>query len=397
MRKFFVVCAALFLAVSGAMSQDMLTLKDIADNKFAAERLSAVTPLKDGESYAMISRDGKAVEKYSYKTGKRIGVLFDVDNTVGESIDGFDNYIMSPDETKMLVQTKTKQIYRRSFTATYYIYNIADRKLERLSDGGPQQSPVWSPDGLKVAFVRDNNIYLIKLLYGNSESQVTKDGKPGGIINGVPDWVYEEEFAFNSALTFNADGSMLCWIRFDESKVPMYQLQMYKGMKPEKNEYAEYPGLYSYKYPKAGADNSKVSVMSYDIQSRRTQILQVPLDADGYIPRIKATADAEKMIVFTMNRHQDKLCLYSVNPRSTVSKLLIEESVHGYVKVEAMENIKVTAGHILLPSDRSGSMQLYLYSMTGQLQRQLTKGTGEVTDVYGYDEALAEKLGPYVE
>ena len=235
MRKFFVVCAALLLAVSSAMSQNMLTLKDIADNKFAAERLSAVTPLKDGESYAMISRDGKAVEKYSYKTGKRIGVLFDVDNTVGESIDGFDNYIMSPDETKMLVQTKTKQIYRRSFTATYYIYNIADRKLERLSDGGPQQSPVWSPDGLKVAFVRDNNIYLIKLLYGNSESQVTKDGKPGGIINGVPDWVYEEEFAFNSALAFNADGSMLCWIRFDESKVPMYQLQMYKGMKPEKN------------------------------------------------------------------------------------------------------------------------------------------------------------------
>ena len=386
MRKFFVVCAALLLAVSSAMSQNMLTLKDIADNKFAAERLSAVTPLKDGESYAMISRDGKAVEKYSYKTGKRIGVLFDVDNTVGESIDGFDNYIMSPDETKMLVQTKTKQIYRRSFTATYYIYNIADRKLERLSDGGPQQSPVWSPDGLKVAFVRDNNIYLIKLLYGNSESQVTKDGKPGGIINGVPDWVYEEEFAFNSALAFNADGSMLCWIRFDESKVPMYQLQMYKGMKPEKNEYAEYPGLYSYKYPKAGADNSKVSVMSYDIQSRRTQVLQVPLDADGYIPRIKATADAEKMIVFTMNRHQDKLCLYSVNPRSTVSKLLIEESVRGYVKVEAMENIKVTAGHILLPSDRSGSMQLYLYTMTGQLQRQLTKGTGEVTDVYGYDE-----------
>ncbi len=390
MRKFFVMCAALFMAVSSTMSQDMLSIKDIAAGKFAAERLSAVTPLKDGESYAMISKDGKKVEKYSYKTGKRTGVLFDVNNTVGESVDGFDNYIMSPDETKMLIQTKTERIYRRSFTATYYIYNIADRRLERLSDGGPQQSPVWSPDGLKVAFVRENNIYLIKLLYGNSESQVTKDGKPGGVINGVPDWVYEEEFAFNSALTFNADGSMLCWIRFDESKVPMYQLQMYKGLAPEKSEYAEYPGLYSYKYPKAGADNSRVAVMSFDTQSRQTRTMQVPLDADGYIPRIKATADAGKIIVYTMNRHQDKLCLYAVNPRSTVAKLLIDESVPRYVKEEVLDGIQVTASHILLPSDRSGKMQLYLYSMTGQLQGQLTKGAGEVTEVYGYDERTGD-------
>lgn len=390
MRKFFVMCAALFMAVSSTMSQDMLSIKDIAAGKFAAERLSAVTPLKDGESYAMISKDGKKVEKYSYKTGKRTGVLFDVNNTIGESVDGFDNYIMSPDETKMLIQTKTERIYRRSFTATYYIYNIADRRLERLSDGGPQQSPVWSPDGLKVAFVRENNIYLIKLLYGNSESQVTKDGKPGGVINGVPDWVYEEEFAFNSALTFNADGSMLCWIRFDESKVPMFQLQMYKGLAPEKSEYAEYPGWYSYKYPKAGADNSKVAVMSFDTQSRQTRTMQVPLDADGYIPRIKATADAGKIIVYTMNRHQDKLCLYAVNPRSTVAKLLIDESMPRYVKEEVLDGIQVTASHILLPSDRNGKMQLYLYSMTGQLQGQLTKGAGEVTEVYGYDERTGD-------
>ena len=386
MRKFFVMCVALIVAASSTMSQNLFSIKDIADNKFSAERLSAVTPLADGESYAMISKDGKTVEKYSYKTGKRTAVLFDVTNTVGESIDGFDNYIMSPDETKMLIQTKTKKVYRRSFAATYYIYNIADRRLERLSDGGPQQSPVWSPDGLKVAFVRDNNIYLIKLLYGNSESQVTKDGTRNSIINGVPDWVYEEEFAFSRALAFNADGSMLCWIRFDESNVPMYQLQMYKGLEPENSEYAEYPGLYSYKYPKAGAPNSKVSVMSFDIQSRKTRTMQVPLDADGYIPRIKPTADAEKIIVYTMNRHQDKLCLYSVNPRSTVAKLLIEESVPKYVKEEVLDGIQIMAGRILLPSDRSGSMQLYMYSMTGQLQGQLTKGAGEVTTVYGYDE-----------
>ena len=386
MKKFFVMCAALVFAMTASMAEGSLRLKDIAGNEFAAERLSAVTPLADGESYAMISQDGKKVVKYSYKTGKQTAVLFDADNTVGEKVEKLDNFIMSPDGTKMLIQTGTKKIYRRSFTATYYIYDITDRKMERLSDNGPQQSPVWSPDGLKVAFVRDNNIYLVKLLYGNSESQVTKDGKRNEVINGVPDWVYEEEFAFNRALTFNADGSMLCWIRFDESKVPSFSLQTYKGLEPENKEYAEYPGLYTYKYPKAGAQNSTVSVLSFDIQARQTRTMQLPLDADGYIPRIKPTSDPNRIIVYTMNRHQDKLRLYSANPRSTVCKLLIDETVPKYVKEEVMERIMVTDNHILLPSDRNGYMQLYLYSLTGQLQRRLTDTEYDVTDVYGYDE-----------
>lgn len=258
--------------------------------------------------------------------------------------------------------------------------------MERLSDKGIERTPVWSPDGLKVAFVRDNNIFLIKLLYGNAESQVTKDGKTNGIINGVPDWVNEEEFGFNTAMTFNADGSMLCWIRYDETNVLTYSLQMYKGLDPENNEFESYPGFYSYKYPKAGFENSSVSVMSFDIQSRQTRKMQLPMDTDGYIPRIKSTTDSEKILIFTMNRHQDQLRLYSANPRSTVCKLLVDENVPKYVKEEAMENIMVTRNHILVPSDRSGHMQLYLYSLTGQLQGQLTKANYDVTDVYGYDE-----------
>lgn len=386
MKKFFVLCTVLLMTVGDIMSGNMLQLKDIANGTYSAEYLSAVTPLSDGESYAMISKDGRQIVKYSYKTGKQIGVLFDVGNTIGESIDAFDNYIMSPDETKMLIQTNTKKIYRRSFTATYYIYNIADRRMERLSDKGIERTPVWSPDGLKVAFVRDNNIFLIKLLYGNAESQITKDGKTNGIINGVPDWVNEEEFGFNTAMTFNADGSMLCWIRYDETNVSTYSLQMYKGLDPENNEFESYPGFYSYKYPKAGFENSSVSVMSFDIQSRQTRKMQLPMDTDGYIPRIKSTTDSEKILIYTMNRHQDQLRLYSANPRSTVCKLLVDENVPKYVKEEAMENIMVTRNHILVPSDRSGHMQLYLYSLTGQLQGQLTKANYDVTDVYGYDE-----------
>ena len=387
MKKIIVMCAALVLSVSAAIAGNNLTLKDITSGKFAPKGIGSITALTDGESYAQVSKDGKKVVRYSFRTGKQVDVLFDVNNTVGEKIDSFDDYILSPDGSKILIQTKTNKIYRRSFTAVYYIYNIGSRKLEKLSDYGPQQVPTWSPDGKQVAFVRDNNIYLVKLLYGNSESQVTKDGKKNELINGIPDWVNEEEFGFNSALTFNADGSMICWIKYDEKEVPQYSLQMFKGMKPENKGYAEYPGLYTYKYPKAGQKNSVVSVYSYDIKSHQTRKLQVPVAADGYIPRLFPTKDAQKMIVFTNNRHQDELCIYAVNPRSTVAQLLIKEKNSKYVPEEAMDNIKITDSHILLPSDRDGYMQLYLYSMTGSLVKKITSGNRDVTDVYGYNEA----------
>jgi len=387
MRKLLIICVAMLIAVGDIIAADKLELKDITEGKFRTEYMSAITPLNDGESYASISDNGEQIIKYSYKTGKQTGVLFDVNTAIGLKIDGVDNFILSPDGEKLLVQTKTKSIYRRSFTAVYYIYYIGSRKLERLSDYGPQQTPVWSPDSKQVAFVRDNNIYLVKLLYDNAESQITKDGKINEVINGVPDWVNEEEFEFNSAMTFNADGTMICWIRYDESKVKAYSLQMFKGIAPEHKENASYPGLYTYKYPKAGEDNAKVSVLSYDIKSHQTRTLQVPLDADGYIPRIKMTSDAASILVYTMNRHQDELRLYSVNPRSTVSELLISEKINRYVKENAMAKIIITPQHILMPSDRSGYMQLYLYSHTGQLQKRLTNTNYDITDIYGYDDA----------
>ena len=399
MKRLLFIFTALFMLTAHVSAGGKITIPDITSGKFAAKTVNGINPIEGTDSYARISDDGKRVDCYSFKTGKLLRNLFDVSNTMGKKIDSFDGYILSPDGTRMLIQTKTKSIYRRSFTAVYYIYNIASRKLEPLSDGGPQQVPVWSKDGLQVAFVREGNIYLVKLLYDNAEVQVTKDGKFNEVINGLPDWVNEEEFGFNRALTFNADGTMICWLRYDEKDVKTYSLQMYKGMKPEKQENAVYPGFYSYKYPKAGEDNSKVSAWSYDIKSHRISKLQVPLDADGYMPRIKATDDASKVVVYTMNRHQDELCLYSVNPRSTVAQLIVKEHVEKYVKEEAMEAVTLIGNNVLLPSDRSGFMKLYIYSMNGQLQRTIG-GDYDITAVYGYDAKTgdvyyqAAALGP---
>ena len=399
MKRLLFIFTALFMLTAHVSAGGKMTIPDITSGKFAAKTVNGINPIEGTDTYARISDDGKRVDCYSFKTGKLLRNLFDVSNTMGKKIDSFDGYILSPDGTRMLIQTKTKSIYRRSFTAVYYLYNIASRKLEPLSDGGPQQVPVWSKDGLQVAFVREGNIYLVKLLYDNAEVQVTKDGKFNEVINGLPDWVNEEEFGFNRALTFNADGTMICWLRYDEKDVKTYSLQMYKGMKPEKQENAVYPGFYSYKYPKAGEDNSKVTAWSYDIKSHRISKLQVPLDADGYMPRIKATDDASKVVVYTMNRHQDELCLYSVNPRSTVAQLIVKEHVEKYVKEEAMEAVTFIGNNVLLPSDRSGFMKLYIYSMNGQLHRTIG-GDYDITAVYGYDAKTgdvyyqAAALGP---
>ncbi len=287
MKKFITLCAALLLTYSNAMAGEKLNLKAITGGLFSADYISGINPLSGGELYARISSDGKQIVQYSFKTGKQVGILFDVSNTMGEKIDAFEGYQLSPDGKRILIQTQTQYIYRRSYKAVFYIYTIASRKLERLSDGGPQQIPIWSPDGRQIAFVRDNNIYLVKLLYDNAESQVTKDGMFNKVINGAPDWVYEEEFGFNKALTFTADGEMICWIRYDESKVKTYALEMFKGLSPARKQYSTYPGEYAYKYPKAGEDNSKPSVWSYDIKSHQTRQLQIPVDADGYIMRIK--------------------------------------------------------------------------------------------------------------
>lgn len=400
MKRIAFMCAALLLVASQMFAGNKLDLMSITKGDFRGERMAEVRALGDGETYAQLSGDGKQIVKYSFKTGKQTGVLFDVNTVRGQKIESVDGYIMSPDGKRMLIQTETRPIYRRSFTAVYYIYDIDNNKVVALSDGGPQQTPLFSPDGNQIAFVRDNNIYLVKLLYGNAESQVTKDGKRGEVINGIPDWVNEEEFGTARSMVFTADGKQICWIRYDESKVKEYSLQMFRGMKPEQKEYAEYPGFYTYKYPVAGSDNSTVAVYSYDIKSHQTRKMDLPLDADGYIPRIVMTSDPTKIAVYTMNRHQDNLSIYMANPLSTVCKLVVQDKIDKYVREGSVSGIKITDKHIVMPSERDGYTHIYVYSLSGQLQRQIIKDKYEVTDLYGLDEATgdvyfaANQLGP---
>ena len=387
------LCLSLCMT-SWAQTKLPLELNDVTSGRFRMENIYGVIPTPDGESYTQMNADRTQIIKYSFRTGEAVEVLFDVAKARECNFKHFDSYQFSPDGQKLLIATKTTPIYRHSFTAEHYIYPLKKNQegvytnniIEHLSEGGPQQVPVFSPDGTMIAFVRENNIFLVKLLYGNSESQVTEDGKRNSILNGIPDWVYEEEFSFNRALEFSADNTMIAFVRFDESAVPSYAFPMFAGEAPKLEELNDYPGEYVYKYPKAGYPNSKVEVRTYDIKSHVTRTVKLPIDADGYIPRIRFTKDASKLAIMTLNRNQNRFDLYFADPRSTVCKLVLRDESQYYIKEQIFDNIHFYANNFSILSERDGYNHLYWYSMGGNLIKKVTSGKFEVKEFLGYDE-----------
>ncbi len=380
------VLATPFASDKSRAENGSLTLTSITNGTFYAHGIHGVNPLADGESYSQLV-DGKRIVICSFKTGEQTGILFDADNTKGKvKLSHIDGYTLSPDQKNILLRTQTRSIYRHSTTAVYYIYNVQNRTLTPLSDGGPQECPLWSHDGNMVGFVRDGNLFLVKLLFDNAEVQVTKDGEFNKIINGKADWVYEEEFVTNRSFDFSADDAMLAWIRYDESRVPLFSFPMYKGMRPEMEANAEYPGAYEYKYPIAGQPNSNVTVHTFDIKSRATRQMSLPLEEKGYIPRIAFSSDPEKLLILTQNRHQDNLKVWVANPRSTECRCIVTDEVKPYINDNAYTMFRTIKDGFILLSERSGYAHLYRYNLLGTQKQEVGKGTEIVTAFYGYDE-----------
>lgn len=364
-----------------------LELKEVVNGAFGAESIYGVIPMADGEHYTMMNAERTQIVKYSFRTGQAVETLFDVATARDCTFKRIDGYLFSPDGRNILIQTDTKPIYRRSYTAVHYIYELRNKRVTTLSDGGPQQVPTFSPDGTMIAFARDNNLFLVKLLFGNSESQITTDGKFNHILNGTPDWVYEEEFGFNRAFEFSPDSKLIAYIRFDESAVKSYSFPLYAGQAPRLAAYDNYPGEYTYKYPKAGEANSKVSVHTFDIKSKVTQKMQLPLEADGYIPRIRFTQDETKLAIMTLNRHQNRFDMYYANPRSTVCKLIFRDESAQYIPESGLDQIRFYPEHFSVISEKDGYAHLYWYTLGGNLVKQVTKGNYEVKTFLGWDAA----------
>ena len=373
---FLFSCLFLFTATS---QTDSFSLNKIWDGSFRTQGLTALHSMKNGQQYSVLNFDrstgSTSIDLYDYITFSKVKVI--ATSKTMEAIPYFTNYTFSANESKLILETNTESIFRYSVLGNYYVYDIYLEKLDLISEHKIQE-PTFSPDGTKVAYGLNNNLYVKDLISGDTK-QITFDGEKNRIINGITDWVYEEEFAFVRAFEWNASSDRIAFIRFDETEVPEFSMDVYGT--------DLYQTQNVFKYPKAGEKNAIVSLHFYDLNTDKTST--VPLSTsynDFYIPRIKWTNDANVLSAQYMNRHQNKLDLWLINPETEDANLVLSETDDAYVDVT--DNLTFLEDNSFLwTSERDGFNHLYHYSKTGQLKKQITKGAWEVTAYYGYNES----------
>lgn len=366
---------AFTLLVSGLSAQQRITVADFTtENKFSEQKVSGINWMNDGKFYTALSEN--KVIKYDITTGQPVETLVDGDAFQPELV--IDAYTLSGDEQKILVQTHTQGIYRRSFVAQYFLYDLRLKRLFPLSSGGAQSYATFSPDGKKVAFVRKNNLFVVTLS-DMGEEQLTTDGQFNKVINGTTDWVYEEEFSFVVAFEWGPDSKKLAYYRFDETDVKEYNLQLWGNFL--------YPVDYRYKYPKAGEKNSEVQIWVYDFATGQKTNMNTGRGADVYIPAIEWTTDPGTLSIRKLNRIQNEMTLYHANAATGEVKVVLHEKTDTYFDVEVLEVLYLANGsEFIRMSEEDGYMQLYLHSLDGKEIRKLTTGDFDVTDFLGFDE-----------
>lgn len=368
----FIACLLAFPIAFNAQNKE-LSLEEIWNWKFYPEQMNSLNSM-NGDFYSLLNIDRQtrtsSVDKYSYKTLEKIKTIVDGKNL--KDLPFFEFYSFNKDESKLILGTDFKQIYRRSKKGTYYVYDIYSKKLTLIDK--EIQEPTFSPDNKKIAYTKNNNIF-IKDFSSNELIEVTKDGKINKIINGTTDWVYEEEFAFVRAYEWSKDGKNLAYLKFDETKVPYFSMDVYGE--------ELYPTQQIFKYPKAGEKNSKVELLLFNLESKKTKKIDV---ADyEYIPRIQWTNNDDYLSVTTLNRHQNDLKLFFVNAKTGNSKLILNEKDPAYVDVQ--DNLTFLEDNSFIwTSEQNGFNHIYLYNNKGRLVRQITKGKWEVTKYYGLDK-----------
>jgi dipeptidyl-peptidase-4 len=377
---YFALVLILAPVVHGVRAQESfkkITLKDIyKERKFSQKSVHGLRSMDDGTHYTVVE-DNARIVRYSYKTGNQTGVIFDAEDY--DAIPGFRRYEFSPRQNKILIATRVNPIYRRSFTAEYYVYDRRDETLEPLSGGGAQRLATFSPDGTKVGFVRENNLF-IKDLEEGTEKQITHDGKYNHIINGTTDWVYEEEFAITQGFHWSPEGDRIAFYKFDESRVKLFHMTMYQDQL--------YPEDYTFKYPKAGEKNSIVRIFVYDLDEGTTTEMDTGEETDQYIPRIKWTPDNDKLCMIRMNRLQNQVEIMLADAADGSSQVIYRETNPYYISQigDDYPTFINDGRQFIIYSEKSGYNHLYLYDLEGNLVHQITSGEWDVTGFTGYDD-----------
>ncbi|MFY0483662.1 S9 family peptidase [Flavobacterium sp. PLA-1-15] len=368
----------LFLLISlSATAQQKLTLEEIWGGAFRTEGMDELQALKNTNQYTVLNFDRSSrsmqIDLYDYATLKKVSTLINTKNH--QDLPMIDSYTFNSKENQILLACESEQIFRHSFVADYYLYDIASKQLTKLFDFKVQE-PTFSPDGTQIAYAKDNNLFVYNL-QSKTSKQITSDGKKNAIINGITDWVYEEEFAFVRAFDWNASSDKIAFIRFDETEVPEFSMDIYnQGL---------YPAQQVFKYPKAGEKNALVSLHIYDVKANTAKQINLGNYNDFYIPRIKWTNEANVLSAQVINRHQNNLDLLFVDGTSGTAKVILNEKDKAYVDIT--DNLTFLKDNSFIwTSEKDGFNHIYHYDKSGKLKNQITKGNWEITKYYGLDE-----------
>lgn len=344
---------------------------------FRAQGMDELHSLKNTNQYTVLNEDKdgeQQIDLFDFATLKKTSTLFDT-SKFSKDLPNLSSYTFDDTEKMILLAFNSNQIFRHSFTADYYLYNTTNKELTKLFDFQVQE-PTFSPDGKKIAYAKENNLYVYDLKTKKS-TQITTDGKKNTVINGITDWVYEEEFAFVKAFDWSADSQKLAYIRFDESQVPEFSMSKFgKSL---------YPTIETFKYPKAGEKNSLVSLHIYDVAAAATKKVNLGNYTDFYIARMQWTNDSNVLSAQVLNRHQDNLDLLFIDGTTATSKVVLNEKDKAYVDVT--DNLTFLKDNSFIwTSEKDGFNHIYVYDKNGKLKNQVTKGNWEVTSYYGFDE-----------
>ena len=370
---------ALFLFVCfTVVGQQKITIDEIYNGTFRTKGMDALQSLKNTNQYTVLNFDRQSrsttIDLYDFATLKKVSTLIDT-KSFPALANGINSYTFDASEKLILIACNTNQIFRHSFTADYYLYNISTKELKKPFDFQVQE-PTLSPDGKKIAYAKGNNLFVYDIA-SSKTTAITTDGLKNSIINGITDWVYEEEFAFVRAFDWSADSKKVAYIRFDESKVPEFSMSMFKK--------DLYPTIETFKYPKAGENNSVVSLHIYDVNANAVKNINLGNYNDFYIARMEWTNEANTLSAQVLNRHQNNLDLVFVNGETGAVKLVLNEKDKAYVDVT--DNLTFLKDNSFIwTSEKDGFNHIYLYDKNGKLKNQVTKGKWEVTSYYGLDE-----------
>ncbi len=360
-----------------SFAQKQLTLDEIWSGEFKPEKMDELQVLKNTNQYTVLNYDrvknSFSLDLYDFATLTKVATL--INSSDFKELESIDRYTFDVTEKKMLIATNSTPIFRHSFTAVYYMYDLNTKKLSKITDKAIQE-PTFSADGQKIAYAFENNLYIYDN-QTNKHNQITTDGKKNSLINGITDWVYEEEFAFVKAYDWNKTGNKIAYIKFNETEVPEFSMDLYnQGL---------YPTQHVFKYPKAGEKNARVSLHIYDVKTQKTQEINLTNNPDFYIARLKWTNDANLVSVQTLNRHQNKLDLLFIDANTGKVSTVLSENDKAYVDIT--DNLTfLNDNSFIWTSEKDGYNHIYWYDKTGKLIKQITKGAWEVTAYYGFDE-----------